>query len=87
MAIGDSVSDPVGVEFGVPQGSVIGPKLYTINVDSIRKVAEGNGVWLTNTLTTLQFILGLDFHLRFRTNSKHSAYSPAGRVILSTGFF
>ena len=37
-------SHPVDVIYGVPQGSVIGPKLYTNYVNCLRKVAAVHGV-------------------------------------------
>jgi hypothetical protein len=44
VVIDGAFSHPVDVIYGVPQGSVIGPKLYTIYVNCLRKVAAVHGV-------------------------------------------
>jgi hypothetical protein len=44
VVIDGVLSHPVDVIYGVPQGSVIGPKLYNIYVNCLRKVAAVHGV-------------------------------------------
>ena len=44
VVIDGEESEPVDLEFGVPQGSVLGPKFYTIYVNALRKVVEPYGI-------------------------------------------
>ena len=44
VVIDGEESEPVDLEFGVPQGSVLGPKFYTIYVNALRKVLEPYGI-------------------------------------------
>jgi len=37
-------STPVKVRYGVPQGSVLGPKFYTVYVNNLRKLVEPYGI-------------------------------------------
>ena len=44
MVVDSGESESVDLEFGFPQGSVLGPKFYTIYVNALRKVVESYGI-------------------------------------------
>ena len=44
VKIGETLSDPQKLKFGVPQGSILGPILYSLYVGEIENIAERYGV-------------------------------------------
>ena len=44
MAIGESRSEPMILQYGVPQGSVLGPILFTVYTSTLVFLLEAHGV-------------------------------------------
>ena len=44
VIIGDTVSECKGLNFGVPQGSVLGPKIYCMYTKHISDIIAGHGL-------------------------------------------
>ena len=57
--VGNSVSDPLVVPSGVPQGSVLGPTLFSLFVNDLPKVITGATTLLFADDTTI-YAIGKD---------------------------
>ena len=44
ILINGNVSEPIQLKYGVPQGSVVGPKNFTLYTQPLNKIADANGV-------------------------------------------
>jgi hypothetical protein len=72
VVIDGVASEPVEVKYGVPQGSVLGPKLYSIYANCLRLVAEEYGVSIEQYSDDTAIYLEFGFSRDCLDSSTHS---------------